>query len=106
MKSFRRRLPLTFVAFVATIFAAGAAWAEERTVKGRVRDPGTGKGWAGASVGIKGPPLTATTQREGSFTLARAPDGALVLVVGAGGNASGEVPLPAGNDSARVMLTP
>src|SRR5258708_33659335 len=106
MKSFRRRLPLTFVAFVATIFAAGAAWAEERTVKGTVIDSATRQGLAGASVGIKGTSLTANTQPDGSFTLARAPDGDLVLVVEAEGHASREVTLPAGNDSARVMLTP
>jgi TonB-linked SusC/RagA family outer membrane protein len=106
MKSFRRSLPLTLVAFVATIFAAGAAWAEERTVKGTVIDSATRQGLAGASVGIKGTSLTANTQPDGSFTLARAPDGDLVLVVEAEGHASREVTLPAGNDSARVMLTP
>jgi TonB-linked SusC/RagA family outer membrane protein len=55
---------------------------------------------------VKGTPLTAITAPDGSFSLAGAPDGELVLSVQAIGFASREVTLPAERDAAQVTLSP
>ena len=88
------------------VLVANAASAQERTVKGTVIDSATKQGMPGAVVGVKGTSLTAVTESDGSFTLASAPGGEQVLLVQAPGYASREVTLPAGNDSARVVLSP
>src|SRR5882762_740453 len=88
------------------VLVANAASAQERTVKGTVIDSATKQGMPGAVVGVKGTSLTAVTESDGSFTLASAPGGEQVRWGQAPGYASRGVTLPAGNDSARVVLSP
>src|SRR5712692_4776114 len=101
MVSFRWNLLLT----IAALLVAGAASAQGRTVKGTVIDSATKQGLAGATVAVKGTSLSAITEQDGSFKLAPAPDGELILSVQANNYASSEVTLPAGNDEARVALS-
>src|SRR2546423_7862032 len=101
MMSWRTTLPLV----TAALLAADAAAAEARTIKGTVIDSATKQGLRGATVAVKGTPLTALTAPDGSFSLAGAPDGELVLTVRAPDYAGQEVTLPAGNDSARAVLS-
>src|SRR5437660_11142524 len=70
MTSWRRRLPL----FAAAVLTANVASAQGRTLTGTVIDSGTKKGVRGATVGVQGTNLTAVTEPDGSFSLARAPE--------------------------------
>ncbi|HJR62568.1 MAG TPA: carboxypeptidase-like regulatory domain-containing protein, partial [Gemmatimonadaceae bacterium] len=53
---------------------------EQGSVRGRVTDAGTGVPVVGATVEVENTPLTATTGEDGSYRLARVPDGEQVLV--------------------------
>ena len=102
MKPLCWSLPLTF----AGVLLAGAASAEDRTIKGIVTDSATRQAMGGATVGVKGTSITAVTQPNGSFTLLHAPEGPVVLSVQAEGYTDREVTLPADNNEARLTLAP
>ena len=90
----------------AVTLTAGAVLAQERTIKGKVTDAVTQRAVAGATIGVKGTPLTAATDSEGAFTLSRAPAGDLTVTVDAENYTGEEVTLPAGSDSLLISLKP
>lgn len=102
MRSIRKSL--LFIAATA-VFAADVAWAQGRTIKGSVVDSATRQGLPGATVSIRGTPLSAVTEQDGSFKISSAPDGDLTLRVQAENYVPREVTLPATSDSARVALS-
>src|SRR5688572_27189015 len=68
--------------------APGIARAEAtRTIAGTIVESGSSAGVTGATVSVKdaAPPVTATAASDGSFRLAGAPVGPVVLVVSAAG---------------------
>src|SRR6266849_1034491 len=101
MTYWRTTLPL----LTAALLAADAAAAEGRTIRGTVIDTASKQGLPDASVSVKGTSLTAVTAPDGSFSLAGAHDGDVVLSVQAPGHVVREVTLPAGSDEARVALS-
>src|SRR3989454_9594701 len=102
MTSWRRGLPL----FAAAVLTANVASAQGRTLTGSVIDSGTKRGGGALTVGGKGTNPPAVTERDGSFSLARAPEGELNLTVEAPDYERTEVTVPAGNDSAQIALSP
>ncbi len=57
----------------------GAAWAQNRSVSGKVTDSGDGSALPGVSVAVKGTTTGTTTGADGRYTLAAVPDNATLV---------------------------
>lgn len=57
----------------------GVAWAQNRSISGKVTDSGDGSPLPGVSVAIKGTTTGATTGADGKYTLASVPDNATLV---------------------------
>ena len=91
---------------LASFLVAFSASAEGRSIKGKVIDSSDRQALARATVAVRGTALTTLTRPDGSFSLAGAPDGEVVLSVSAEGYLATEATLPADRDSAQVALSP
>jgi len=83
------------------LFMFNAAFAQEKTVTGKVTDSKAGTGLAGVSVTVKSSKVGTQTGSDGSYTL-KVPAGATTLVISSAGFAAQEMPI--GNGPVDVAL--
>jgi TonB-linked SusC/RagA family outer membrane protein len=95
-----------WLAVVALLAAPPAAWAQDRTVRGRVTAAGSGAALAEALVSVEGTRVSVRTGAQGDFVVPRAPAGQVRLFVRAIGHKSQRVVIPPGVDSVAVALEP
>src|SRR5690349_18106985 len=89
---------------LATLVGVAGASAQERQITGRVT-ASTGEGGAGAAVSVTGTAFAAVTNADGRYTIP-APASAVTLVVRRIAFKRREVPVPAGQTTADVVLEP
>ena len=79
--SFGRKALMSFLTVLAMILLLGnsSAWAQGRTVTGRVTDP-AGSALPGVSVQLKGTQRGTNTDAEGKFSLGNVPDNATLVL--------------------------
>src|ERR1044072_3349 len=87
---------------LGVLFLAGQAFAQSRTIKGRVTSADDGQPVIGAAVVVKGTSTGAVTNPDGEYTL-QIPDGATALVFRSVGMKEQEVTLK-GSNSVNVVL--
>jgi len=87
---------------LGVLFLAGQAFAQSRTIKGRVTSADDGQPVIGAAVVVKGTSTGAVTNPDGEYTL-QVPDGATTLVFRSVGMKEQEVTLK-GSNSVNVVL--
>ena len=80
-RSFGRKSPWRFLTLLAIVllFGHSAAWAQGRTVTGKVTDP-TGFGLPGVSVQLKGTQRGTNTDANGTFSLSDVPANATLVL--------------------------
>src|SRR6266566_4706322 len=90
---------------LALLLGAVPAVAQTRTITGTVTDAGTGQPLEGARVSVRGTALSTTTGAGGRFTLGNVPDGNIVVSIRRIGSNFADLPLPAGQNELRAVLT-
>ncbi len=81
------------------------AWAQNRTVSGRITDQATGQGLPGVTVLVKGRTIGTSTNSEGSYSLGGVPADATTLVFSFVGYSSKELPITASNTVNAALAT-
>ena len=78
---FGRKALRSFLTILTMVLLLGnqAAWAQERTITGKVTDP-AGSGLPGVSVQIKGTQRGTNTDAEGAYSLSNVPDNATIVM--------------------------
>ena len=90
---------------LALLLGAVPAAAQTRTITGTVTDAETGQPLEGARVSVRGTALSTTTGAGGRFTLGNVPDGNIVVSIRRIGSNFADLPLPAGQNELRAVLT-
>ena len=90
---------------LALLLGAVPAVAQTRTITGTVTDAETGQPLEGARVSVRGTALSTTTGAGGRFTLGNVPDGNIVVSIRRIGSNFADLPLPAGQNELRAVLT-
>src|SRR5205814_4210185 len=93
------------VVTLALLFSFRSAVAQTRTVTGTVTDAETGQPLEGARVSVRGTALSTTTGAGGRFTLGNVPEGNIVVSIRRIGSNFADLPLPAGQNELRAVLT-
>lgn len=97
-----KRIWFISLALSVSVGVAGA-FAQQRTITGKVVNATTTEALTGATVSVLGTPIAAVTNDRGEFSLA-APQGAVTLLVRAVGYKHREVPVAANEATANVTL--
>ncbi len=98
------RMSCAMMALTLLLSSVPAA-AQTRTITGTVTDASTGQPLEGARVGVRGTALSVTTGADGKFTLGNVPQGNVIVAIRRIGNNFVDLPLPAGQNELRVVLT-
>lgn len=88
----------------ALVFVAAAPLGAQRTISGTVSDSASGTPVAGANVQVRGTSVGSSTNSEGRFTIANAPDGDVALLVRRIGYRFRTVMVPAATSEITVRL--
>ena len=81
------------------------AWAQNRTVSGKITDRATGQGLPGVTVLVKGRTIGTSTNLEGSYSLGSVPADATVLVFSFIGYSTREIPITGSNTVNAALAT-
>src|SRR6267142_4958901 len=98
------RMSCAMMALTLLLSSVPAA-AQTRTITGTVTDASTGQPLEGARVGVRGTALSVTTGADGKFTLGNVPQGNVIVGIRRIGNNFVDLPLPAGQNELRAVLT-
>ncbi len=90
---------------LALLLGAVPAAAQTRTITGTVTDAETGQPLEGARVSVRGTALSTTSGAGGRFTLGNVPEGNIVVAIRRIGHNFADLPLPAGQNELRAILT-
>ena len=98
------RMSCAVMALTMLLSSVPAA-AQTRTITGTVTDASTGQPLEGARVAVRGTALSVTTGADGKFTLGNVPQGNVMVAIRRIGSNFVDLPLPAGQNELRVVLT-
>ena len=99
-----RKLCLLMWVVLFGAVSSGAAHAQQRVLKGTVRDAETEAPIPSANIHIKGTSFGTNTRADGSFTINAAPDGALTLEVRRIGYSPAAVPVTADQNEVEIRM--